>query len=512
MINNFKIVSYFTYFDETCQELLILHINVLKDVVDEFIICESNKTQSGVPIEYKLKQRIEEFELPKEKIKVIELDIPDDENLDVLPIDYINSEGGNHVNLNSVRARTRERMQRDALLSVVDDYNENTFFIVGDCDEIVKPEYIQMLLYNAQQNLNCSVHVPLVYLQGRADLRTYGRDGSTIKWDTALYVCFKSHLRKATPLQIRSKVNCPFNVVWVTFDGKVVQDMGWHFSWMGPKEKRLAKRDAFCHYQDVFAFNNGNSYSSDEVTKNIIAEPVDGVPAYSSSEYHILKNYPHEKLPNEIFENKRLSDYFVPNYKKPNYSVGDNWQARIHVVDNFYADPYAVRELALRQQYVENGSRGVRSLDQFIFPGVKEAFEKVLGKKITRWADEYGICGRFQYCTSEDALVYHCDAQRWAAMIFLTPNAPHECGTSLLKHKKTGIRTNEDPNIEQCFVDLGEPYFLDPTPFEEVDVIGNVFNRLVLFDGRCIHSARKYFGNRINNSRLFQIFFFDAEE
>nr|BDD46030.1 hypothetical protein 7 [bacterium] len=50
---------------------------------------------------------------------------------------------------------------------------------------------------------------------------------------------------------------------------------------------------------------------------------------------------------------------------------------------------------------------------------------------------------------------------------------------------------------------------LDGTPFEPVDVLGNVYNRLVIFDASCIHSASEYFGTVMENSRLWQMFFFD---
>ena len=50
---------------------------------------------------------------------------------------------------------------------------------------------------------------------------------------------------------------------------------------------------------------------------------------------------------------------------------------------------------------------------------------------------------------------------------------------------------------------------LDKTPYQEVDVLGNVYNRLVLFDAGCIHSASEYFGFNYENARLWQMFFFD---
>ena len=53
--------------------------------------------------------------------------------------------------------------------------------------------------------------------------------------------------------------------------------------------------------------------------------------------------------------------------------------------------------------------------------------------------------------------------------------------------------------------------FLDSTEFDLVDTIGNVYNRLILFDAQIIHAAATYFGTTKENSRLFQLFFFDLE-
>jgi len=52
---------------------------------------------------------------------------------------------------------------------------------------------------------------------------------------------------------------------------------------------------------------------------------------------------------------------------------------------------------------------------------------------------------------------------------------------------------------------------LDGTPFERVDKFGNIFNRLVIFDGGCIHAASEYFGITMDDARLWHMFFFDAE-
>jgi len=59
------------------------------------------------------------------------------------------------------------------------------------------------------------------------------------------------------------------------------------------------------------------------------------------------------------------------------------------------------------------------------------------------------------------------------------------------------------------YVDTYPTGHLDPSVFECVDVVGNIYNRLILFDSRMIHAASAYFGDMKENGRLFQLFFFD---
>jgi hypothetical protein len=187
-------------------------------------------------------------------------------------------------------------------------------------------------------------------------------------------------------------------------------------------------------------------------------------------------------------------------------AINPEYNKRIFVVDNFYTDPYAVREYALQQDFKADLRyyKGKRTEQQFIVPGTKKIFEKIIGQDITVW-DEYGMNGVFQTCNAEDPLVYHTDFQEWAGMVYLTPDAPFESGTSMFAHKGTRARHITDLGMDIAF-DGG---FYDGTKFELVDSIGNVFNRLVIFNGKCIHSASKYFGKELSDSRLFHMFFFD---
>ena len=179
---------------------------------------------------------------------------------------------------------------------------------------------------------------------------------------------------------------------------------------------------------------------------------------------------------------------------------------RLFVVDGFYQDPNAVRELALQQEYTEDLRyyKGLRSTMAYRTDEMKQEFEKIIGEEINNW-DNYGFSGSFQLTTAEDPQVYHCDQQRWAAMIYLTPGAPFESGTRLHIHKQTWLSHGNEPNIGDAFAGG----FFDSHKFDIVASAGNVFNRLVIMDAKHIHSAGTYFGNSKETGRLIQLFFFD---
>ena len=122
--------------------------------------------------------------------------------------------------------------------------------------------------------------------------------------------------------------------------------------------------------------------------------------------------------------------------------------------------------------------------------------------------------GVFQYCVASDPIVYHVDTQQFAGVVFLTPDAPLSSGTATYKSKITGkFRLDgSDPDYEKTFKGVSkEMNFYDSSTYELVDRVANVYNRLVLWDAKSIHAATQYFGDDINNSRFFQLFFFDVE-
>ena len=51
----------------------------------------------------------------------------------------------------------------------------------------------------------------------------------------------------------------------------------------------------------------------------------------------------------------------------------------------------------------------------------------------------------------------------------------------------------------------------DLTKWQKVDTVGNVFNRLILFNSNRFHMSMDYFGDSKETGRLFQLFFFSTE-
>jgi glycosyltransferase involved in cell wall biosynthesis len=179
---------------------------------------------------------------------------------------------------------------------------------------------------------------------------------------------------------------------------------------------------------------------------------------------------------------------------------------RMFIVDNFYANPDEVRSYALNEVEYEGDIRwykGLRSKTTYRPQGLKEAFEHIMGRTINDF--DSGFNGVFQITMSNDQQVYHYDTQKWAAMIYLTPDAPVESGTRLHKSKNNGTRHRDEPGSDDAF--NGD--FYNSTQFEITDAAANIYNRLVIMDAGCFHSAGPYFGNTKETGRLVHLFFFD---
>ena len=193
----------------------------------------------------------------------------------------------------------------------------------------------------------------------------------------------------------------------------------------------------------------------------------------------------------------------------------------IIVVDNFYDNPDEVRNLALMQDYQSNIKfyKGKRTEAKILFPLLKEKFEKLLGVEIKNWLN-HRANGVFQITNNKDPLVWHCDQQSYAAAIYLSKNNSVNSGTSFWRDRKYKIRrepTNAEIFSNQELYEINSHIFSSYNithgdNWELVDKIGSVYNRLVIWDAKLIHSASSYndFSDSVEDSRLIHLFFFDV--
>jgi hypothetical protein len=185
-------------------------------------------------------------------------------------------------------------------------------------------------------------------------------------------------------------------------------------------------------------------------------------------------------------------------------------------IDDFYADPMQVREFALKQEFKVRGNYPGQRTESFLTDSIKQKLRDILypfAGEITNWGGEY--TGSFQYTTAADRSWIHADSTTdWAAVCYLTPDAPVTAGTGIFRHKETGWmhfdykRQNDPEYIKQA--PPGDEC-QDYTKWEMVDRVGNVFNRLIMYRADNYHVSLDYFGKDLNDGRLFQVFFFNTE-
>jgi hypothetical protein len=177
------------------------------------------------------------------------------------------------------------------------------------------------------------------------------------------------------------------------------------------------------------------------------------------------------------------------------------------VIDNFYTSPDTVRQYALQQEFNVTGNYPGKRSRPYLSDDIKNAiaYNMQFAGKITDWFNhnpDAAYSGAFQITTANDRTWIHSDFHNmWAGVLYLTPNAPVSSGTAFYRHKATG-KYRRDP------VDY-EGY--DYTKWEKFDVIGNKYNRLILFRGDLFHASLDYFGHDLDTGRLFQTFFFNTE-
>jgi predicted O-methyltransferase YrrM len=191
------------------------------------------------------------------------------------------------------------------------------------------------------------------------------------------------------------------------------------------------------------------------------------------------------------------------------------------IIDNFYNNPHETRNYILKEEFTVRGNypgqRTISYANQHLKDIIQEYIAPFAGKIIefpmpdeTNMYNNSIYNGAFQYTTSRDHSWVHIDGfNNWAGVLYMTPNAPLSSGTAFYKFHD-GTTCEKDMVILDNKVDT-DNYSQDMTKWQVVDRVGNVFNRLILFNSKKFHMSMDYFGDSKENGRLFQVFFFSTE-
>ena len=219
------------------------------------------------------------------------------------------------------------------------------------------------------------------------------------------------------------------------------------------------------------------------------------------------------------------------------------------IAENFYDDPMAVRDYALRQRYycpyeldtaIESPEAQFNWIASWFKPAQECPFkssraliqklESITAEKIDieHWNMDFPVteggkpapecyevehscfwncCFHFKPDTGQPLGVgVHSHVQDgwnsvgetgWVGLVHLSPDAPLASGLRLWR--------NHDP--ERNF-----DWMTPKENWEMVDAFGNVFNRLILCRGDLPHSGASGWSNRMESGRLYQTFFFKVKD
>lgn len=203
----------------------------------------------------------------------------------------------------------------------------------------------------------------------------------------------------------------------------------------------------------------------------------------------------------------------------------------ILVLDNFLQFPTLIRDWATKQEFYNSKQFTEMHGQHTDWPGRRTKHVVELNKeyadnvltRIANIANTYfgvrnvSIRSYFQLTLKEDgdSWVHQDNNVSVAAILYLNPDAPINSGTTLYRCNNISkwesfMKTGEGYNVLKTINRIENKQLYDEL-FEPTDVIGNVFNRLVMYPGTAYHKSNDYFGESISDGRLTQVMFISED-
>ena len=185
-------------------DMLDIRLELTKNYVDRWVICEGNRTMSGKPKPYHLTNAIERYAALGDRFRVICLDIPESwSNWDI------------------------ENGQRAALLPGYQDCDPNDVIMHSDLDEILNPELVPEILSMLDQHdcpISCGLEMYIYRFDQKLDRGWQGN-----------VVARKRHFRDPCTLYKGPDAGVGHAQKRKIRTGSMgfPRPAGWHWGWMG---------------------------------------------------------------------------------------------------------------------------------------------------------------------------------------------------------------------------------------------------------------------------------------
>ena len=212
-----RVFDCFTFYNEF--DILELRLQELWDTVDFFVIAEGNLTHQSNPKPFYLKDNWERFEKYSSKIRHIMLDdMPGDPNT------WVN-----------------ENFQRRELRRGLTDLQPDDLVIVSDCDEIPRPEAIELIKEDTNGYSRYVLGIPLFYFKlNFLMVQPHSRQRNIIVTRASEFTDAQRE-REFT----FNRSNLP--IVDTNTNSVIIDHGGWHWTYFGHNDFAANKLKNFAH-------------------------------------------------------------------------------------------------------------------------------------------------------------------------------------------------------------------------------------------------------------------------
>jgi beta-1,4-mannosyl-glycoprotein beta-1,4-N-acetylglucosaminyltransferase len=219
-----KVYDCFTFFNEL--DLLEFRLSLLEDVVDKFVICESNLTHSGKTKPYYYHENKSRFSRWESKI----IHIPIEQSVEGFEFKKVSSYDPTNGPF------LLEYQHRDGFQYIHEQLSDTDLVFMGDLDEFPDPDIVkkiyesEVLLSSNMEALSMSMRFHYYYMNCQVE-------SHDSMWQGTVITSGKS-FRNRRPQYFRDNRN-NFNRI----------QCGWHFSYLGGVESIKRKIQSIAHVE-----------------------------------------------------------------------------------------------------------------------------------------------------------------------------------------------------------------------------------------------------------------------